>query len=118
MIDLEKMIKRYSRVIDNPRPDTCKGCKYAYIDKVDNATCTLIDGSFEDVCINYEIDNDLVSYNCPLLEADSEEYKDISEILEALKELKDLRVNFKIIVDKIDRIYYKQFPDKIKEDKL
>lgn len=94
-MDLDKKIRKISKLLSNTKPDKCKGCKFIHQDKYARS-CELMDGGFDSV-IEYELANNMVAYDCPLIEKDSEEYKQLSELLAIYKELKEARAKLKAI---------------------
>lgn len=77
------------------RPKSCKGCKYVVTEKgkYGNHFCKLIRGGYTETCINYDIANNKVAYNCPLLTEDKAKHH--RQLAEWLKELKVLRARTK-----------------------
>ena len=96
-MDIDKRIKKLLRIVKNTKPKTCRGCKFIHPDSFARS-CSLMDGGFDSV-IEYELSENIVAYDCPLLAPDSEEYKEISELLEILVELKEARGKLKAIED-------------------
>lgn len=94
-MDLDKKIRKISKLLSNTKPDKCKGCKFIHQDDLARS-CELMDGGFDSV-IEYELANNEVAYDCPLIEKDSEEYKQLSELLAIYKELKEARGKLKAI---------------------
>lgn len=104
-MDLDTRIRKLARAVKYCKPDKCKGCKfivYESMDKYANAFCSLDDGDGYESMRNYEISKDEISYRCPLLDKDSEEYNEIVEQLELLVELKLSRIKLREI-EKITR---------------
>jgi hypothetical protein len=100
-MDLDTRIRKLARAVKYCKPDKCEGCKFIHYDSF-ASSCTLTDRSNFDDVINYELKNGTVAPWCPLLEKDSEEYKELREILELLVELKASRIKLQEI-EKITR---------------
>lgn len=99
-MDLEARIRKLARAVKYCKPDKCEGCKFIHEDSFARS-CVLMDGGFDSV-IEYELANNEISYKCPLLDKDSEEYNEIVEQLELLVELKLSRIKLREI-EKITR---------------
>ena len=96
-MDIDKRIEKLERALQNCKPTKCEGC--ARVQRIDdNYFCSLIKEDYR-AMINVELMLGLISFNCPLIDKDSEEYKTISEELEILKELKEARLYLKPIED-------------------
>ena len=92
------------------KPDKCEGCKFIHEDSLARS-CKLMDGGFDSV-IEYELENNEIAYDCPLLEKDSEEYNEIVEQLKLLVELKAARIK----LQEIERIAREAFSDPETQD--
>ena len=97
-MDLDKMIHKLSRIVSNTKPDKCEGCPYIYPDPL-LPTCRIYDGDGYESAVAYELANGEVKEFCPLIDKDSEEYKEISELLAIYIELKEARGKLKAIED-------------------
>lgn len=94
-MDLEARIRKLTNALKYCKPDKCEGCKFIHEDSLARS-CKLMDGGFDSV-IEYELANNEIAYDCPLLEKDSEEYNEIVEQLKLLVELKAARIKLQEI---------------------
>ena len=109
-MDIDKRIKRLSSAAKNIKPSSCRECQFIHEDALARS-CSLMGGSWDSV-IEYELANNEVAFNCPLLDKDSDDYQEILDQLESLVELKESRIKLR----EIERIAREAFSNPETQD--
>ena len=109
-MDLDKKIKKLMMAVKYCKPVKCEGCKFVHQDSFARS-CELMDGGFDSV-IEYELANNEVACNCPLLVKDSEDYQEIIDLIKIFIELKKSRIK----LQEIERISREAFSNPETQD--
>ena len=103
MDELNNRINKLRKLLENAKPASCAQCSLLSIENDKNVYCSIDPGDLFESTRNYEFyRSNGVSYRCPLIEKDSEDYKRLSEELKLFVELK-ASIDKLEIIEKITR---------------